>query len=147
MGFTLEVDVAAPPEAVQDYFADPALRPDWQSSLRRIDRLPGPGRGVGARWYDVTLVGAKPLMEVTVDEPGRAWSEKGEWHGLVARLDMTFAPATLPQGPGTKVRALVDVEAPGWRLPLGLGIRLVGPLGIRADLKAAARAIERRTNG
>lgn len=147
MGFTLEVDVAAPPEAVQDYFADPSLRPDWQSSLRRIDRLPGPGRGVGARWYDVTLIGAKPLMEVTVDEPGRAWSERGEWRGLVARLDMTFTATDTDRGPGTRVTAVVDVDAPGWRVPIGLGIRIVGPLGIRADLRAAARAIERRTNG
>lgn len=147
MGFTLEIDVAAPPDAVQDYFADPSLRPDWQSSLRRIDRLGGPARGVGARWYDVTLVGAKPLMEVTVDEPGRAWSEVGEWRGLVARLDMRFEPTVLEGGPGTHVVALVDVDAPGWRMPIGLAIRLFGPLGIRADLKAAARAIERRTNG
>ncbi|GAA1922700.1 hypothetical protein GCM10009737_25310 [Nocardioides lentus] len=147
MGFTVEVDVAAPPDVVHDYFADPALRPDWQSSLRRIDRLPGPSRGVGARWYDVTLPGAQPLMEVTVDESPHRWAERGTWRGVTAVLDMRFSPATTPRGPGTHVVAVVDTDTPGWRRPLGWGIRLLGPVGIKADLTAAARAIERRTRG
>ncbi|WP_460793697.1 SRPBCC family protein, partial [Nocardioides pacificus] len=131
MEFTVELVAQASTERAHAYFADPALRPRWQSSLRAVEPLDGPAQGVGARWYDVTSVGARPLMEVTEDVPGRVWSEVGEWHGLVARLRMTFSPVGADAAGPTLVRAVVSVEAPGWRRPLGWAIRVLGPVGIR----------------
>lgn len=143
MAFVVEVLAAGPPERVQAYFADPALRPRWQSSLRAVEPLDGPSRGVGARWYDVTGVGVRPLMEVTEDVPAQAWAEVGQWRGVVARLRLTFAPAP-PTGAGapvTLVHAEVSFQAPGWRRPVGLALRALSPAVVRSDLRRGARDV------
>ncbi len=63
------VDFAASVDVVFGYLSDPARRPEWQGSLRRIEALQGDG-AVGTTWRDVTAVGARPRMEVTEVEPG-----------------------------------------------------------------------------
>lgn len=141
--------VAAPPRHVFDYLSDPRHRPEWQSSLRAIDLIDGGPPRVGTRWVDRTAVGANPRMEiVAMTPPGEAgeagsWSEVGTWHGLSARLGLSFEPvAHAPSG--TVLRVAVDIDStPRW-LPVRAVLRAIAPAAVRSDLLRAARILESR---
>ncbi|WP_159796808.1 SRPBCC family protein [Puerhibacterium puerhi] len=151
--FTMPVD--APPRAAFDYLADPRHRPEWQSSLRAVDRLtapdgsPAPGPPpVGTRWVDRTLVGAGPRLEITEStppgahgEPG-AWSEAGTWRGLRAWLRLTFAPGGAA---GTTLGVELAVEGSGAWSPVVVTLRALAPYAVRADLRRAARIVRMRS--
>ncbi|HEX5861277.1 MAG TPA: SRPBCC family protein [Nocardioides sp.] len=130
------VEFAAPIEVVFGYLTDPARRPEWQGSLRRVEALSGYGE-VGTTWRDVTAVGARPLMEVTELEPGISWTETGRWHGIRARLRLRFAAA--PHG--TVVAATVEVTTSPLLRPVGWVLRRLAPGAIRDDLRRAARRL------
>ena len=130
------VEFAAPIEVVFGYLTDPSRRPEWQGSLRRVDRLSGVGE-IGTTWRDVTTVGARPLMEVTELEPGITWAETGRWHGIRARLQLRFAAA--PHG--TVVAATVEVTTSPLLRPVGWVLRRLAPSAIRDDLRRAARRL------
>lgn len=140
MGFTVSVVLDHPVDAVFDYLSDPALRPGWQSSLRRVEILDAGPSGVGTRWYDVTWPGVRPLLEVTAWEQNVRWAEHGRWRGLEVVLDLVFVPLTESR---TRVRATAAVTARGWRRPLGALLDLLGPAVARSDLRRAGRAIRR----
>jgi uncharacterized protein YndB with AHSA1/START domain len=129
-------EFAAPIDVVYGYLTDPARRPEWQGSLRRVDRLYGDGE-IGTTWRDVTTVGARPLMEVTEREPGMSWAETGRWHGIRARLRLRFATAAT----GTVVAATVEVTTSPLLRPLGWVLRRLAPYAIRHDLRRAARRL------
>lgn len=130
------VEFAAPIEVVFGYLTDPARRPQWQGSLRRIERLSGVGE-IGTTWRDVTTVGARPLMEVTELEPGSTWAETGRWRGIRARLRLRFAAA--PHG--TLVAATAEVTTSPLLRPVGWVLRRLAPYAIRSDLRRAARRL------
>ena len=70
-------------EVAFDYLADPRHRPEWQSSLARVEDVDGEPR-VGQTWVDVTTPGLRPAMETTeLDRPHR-WTERGTWRGFSA---------------------------------------------------------------
>ena len=78
-----------PREVAFDYLADPHHRPEWQSSLARVEDVDGEPR-VGQTWVDVTKPGMRPAMETTeLDRPHR-WTEVGTWRGFSATLTLTF---------------------------------------------------------
>ena len=133
MGTVVEVEFPQPPAAVYAYLADPARRPEWQSSLRRIEDLSGGGE-VGTTWTDVTTAGVRPRMVVTVAEPPVTWAEDGTWRRIAATLRLDLRP----RGAGTTVRATIDLRAPGLLRPLGWALARLAPLGVRADLRRAA---------
>lgn len=133
---TVTVDFAAPVEDVYRYLSHPANRPEWQSSLRRIDDLAGDG-SVGTTWLDVTSVGARPRMTITAAESCRVWAETGTWHGIEADLRLDF----LPTGAGTRVVATVDLRTRRPLAPLGVVLRRLAPVGIRGDLQRAAKVV------
>jgi len=133
---TVTVDFAAPVADVYAYFIDPSRRPEWQSSLRRVDDVRGDG-GVGTTWLDVTAVGARPRMTTTVAEPGLAWAETGTWGGVAADLRLDFHPLAA----GTRVVATFDLRTPKALAPLGLLLRRLAPIGIKGDLQRAARKV------
>ena len=54
-----------PCEVAFDYLADPARRPEWQSSLARVEDVDGEPR-VGQTWVDVTRPGLRPLALLAV---------------------------------------------------------------------------------
>jgi uncharacterized protein YndB with AHSA1/START domain len=146
----VSVDFDAPVDQVFGYLSDPATRPEWQGSLRRIDDLRGDG-SVGTTWTDVTTVGARPRMRVTESTPGRSWAETGTWRGVDADLTLTFAP--IPADPsqvgdgsasGTRVTAVVELRTPRVLLPLGVVLRSLAPYAVRADLRRAVAAVRRR---
>jgi uncharacterized protein YndB with AHSA1/START domain len=126
-----------PADRVFDYLSRPALRPQWQSSLRAVRLISIQEVGVGTRWVDVTWAGARPELEVTVHEPSVAWSEVGTWSGITAELDLRFAPA----GEETDVHVTVRIRGDGWQRPLGLGLSLAIPLGLPGDLARADRVL------
>lgn len=136
MGFAVRLDVDRPVRRVFDYLADPANRPAWQSSLRRVEVLTEGEPRVGTQWYDVTWPGVRPLMEITVWEQDRRWAETGRWHGLEVDLDLELTPLS-PSA--TRVVATTTTRAPGWRRPVGLVLDLLGPAAARSDLRRAAR--------
>ena len=142
------VDVPARPRAAFDYLADPRHRPQWQSSLRAVRLADGGPPRVGTRWTDRTAIGAEPRLEIVeMAPPGDdgqtgAWSEVGTWHGLRARLRLTFTPASA--GTRTLLGVQVDFDST-WRwLPVRLVLQLLAPRAVRADLRRAARILESR---
>ena len=107
----------APPDAFYDLLVDPRRRPEWQSSLRRVDAVRpaggGPVASSGTTWRDVTVVpGITPSMRLTVAERPTHWVEEGRFGAFRAwlRLDL------LPHGAGSQAVPRFVVHG-----PLGLG--------------------------
>jgi uncharacterized protein YndB with AHSA1/START domain len=130
------VHFGAPVGVVFGYLSDPARRPEWQGSLRRVEALRGDGR-VGTTWRDVTAVGVRPRMEITEVEPGRSWAEVGHWRGIEASLRLGFAEVPT----GTVVTATVGVTTYLPQRPVGWVLRGLAPYAVRGDLRRAARAL------
>ena len=128
-----------PVNDVYAYLSDPARRPEWQSSLRRIEGLRGTG-AVGTSWIDVTAVGARPAMEVTEATDGRVWAEIGRWRGITAGLRLELEEATASGG-GTTVRATVVVTGRPWLRPVSWFLARLAPYAVRHDLDHAARTL------
>ena len=121
------------------YLAAPANRPRWQSSLRAVEDVVG-GGGPGTTWTDVTAVGIRPRMRVIHDDPPRSWTEAGEWHGVTAELRLDCEPTAR----GTTVVATFDIRTPRVLGPLGAVLRRLAPIGIRGDLRRAAKEVATR---
>lgn len=132
---TVRFDV--PVEVVFDYLVDPRNRPEWQSSLRRVEDVDGEPR-VGQTWTDVTKPGLKPAMRTTgLARPSR-WTESGTWRFVRADLTLTFD----------------RVDATSCDVHFEFRIHALGPLGrvatfgsvpaVRADLRHAARILAGR---
>jgi uncharacterized protein YndB with AHSA1/START domain len=127
-----------PPEAAFDYLVDPAHRPQWQSSLSRVEGVDGAPR-VGQTWTDVTTPGLRPRMETTeLDRPHR-WSERGTWRGFSATLTLTFRPAA----DGCEVEPTMRLDGRGPARPVARLLGLVAPRAVRSDLRRAARILGR----
>ena len=132
---------AAPAETF-DYLVDPANRPGWQASLRRVDRLAAIGESpgeAGTSWTDITWVpGVSPTMEVTDYEPPRRWREIGRWWWADASLTLTFRALADSR---TEVRATAFLTVPTLLAPGAIGLAVVTPWALRADLRSAAAAV------
>lgn len=137
------VPFSASPPATFAYLTDPANRPSWQASLRRVAAVAVPDgrRGdAGTSWTDVTAVPLiSPRMEVIDSVPQRYWREIGQWGGVDARLDMDFTPR---DDGGTDVRACAWLTVPSVLGPALLALRTLTPFALRADLRAAARHLD-----
>lgn len=134
LGGTVRFDV--PAEVAFDYLVDPARRPEWQSSLRRVEDIDGEPR-VGQTWTDVTKPGLEPAMRTTVLERPRLWAETGTWRFVRADLTLRFEPV----GPGTcDVHFRFRIHALG---PLGLGASVISVPAVRGDLRRASRILAR----
>ncbi len=75
-----------------DYLADPRNRPEWQSSLARVELLDDGAPRVGMRWRDHTKARIVPEMEITVLDRPRVWAESGRWRGISAMLSLDLTP-------------------------------------------------------
>jgi hypothetical protein len=136
------VSFAVAPEVAFDYLADPANRPEWQSSLRSVDLLTdGPPR-VGTTWVDRTWPGLNPRMETLVQDRPVRWSEVGHWHGLEAELVLAFSPRAVG---GTDVVAEMTFRGgPAWR-PVAFVLGRISAAPVAADLRRAARILAGRS--
>ena len=66
---TTTLRYAVPVHVAFAYLADPRNRPEWQSSLRRVELLDEGEPRVGMRWRDHTAVRMAPEMVITELEP------------------------------------------------------------------------------
>lgn len=129
-----------PAEVAFDFLVDPANRPSWQSSLRRVEAVTPTRPGVGQTWIDVTSPGMRPAMETTVLERATTWTERGTWRGITAELTLRFAPR---QG-GCTVTAEATVTGRGLFRPVGPVITRAAGLAVPGDLTRAAEILSRR---
>jgi len=131
-----------PAEVAFDYLVDPRNRPEWQSSLRKVELVEGQPR-VGQEWVDVTSAGVRPRMVTTVlDRPG-TWSEKGVWRNIEATLALHFTPTDA----GCSVAAEFVVKGRGIARPLGPVLTRAAVLAVPGDLRRAARVLSKRAAG
>ncbi len=131
VGFDVPVDVAF------RYLADPRNRPEWQSSLRRVEVLDDGEPRVGTRWLDHTSVGLTPAMTITALVPDELWWEDGVWRGIRAVLQLHFAP----RDGGCRVEFCFAVVGRGVLRPLGWVATGAGVLAVRSDLRRANRKL------
>jgi hypothetical protein len=135
VAFDVPVDVAF------DYLVDPRNRPQWQSSLRRVEAVDG-DVGVGQSWIDVTTPGLRPLMTTTELHRPATWTERGVWRGIEATLTLQFAEGAA----GCTVTADAQVTGRGVARLLGPMLTRAAHLAVPGDLRRAARILsERRT--
>jgi hypothetical protein len=139
MTVSVAVDLPRPPEAVRAYLRDPRRRPEWQSSLRRVDDVHGSGE-VGTTWRDVTWPGLRPAMRVTEDTPTR-WAETGSWRGWTADLALDLAPLGTPYPSGTRVLVTAGVRPPRWLGWLRRPMDALAARAIAADVRKAGSLI------
>jgi hypothetical protein len=128
-----------PAEVAFAFLVDPANRPSWQSSLRRVEDVDPAEPVVGQTWTDVTSPGLRPAMETTELVPPTRWTERGTWRGVSAELTLTFAP----DADGCLVTAEARVTGP----VVGRVLTAVAPYAIRSDLKRASRILSERASG
>jgi hypothetical protein len=135
------VPFGVPVEVAFDYLADPANRPEWQSSLRRVaDVEPGPPR-VGQHWTDVTWPGLRPRMQTVGCDRPVYWAEWGQWRTLAtAWLQLQFHPR--PEG--CVVTALFGVDLAPRVRRLGPVVSVAARPAVRADLARASRLLADR---
>lgn len=136
----IEVDFDVPAEVAFDFLVDPANRPLWQSSLRRVEAITPPVPAVGQSWVDVTSPGLRPAMVTTALERPSRWTEAGTWRGITAELTLRFTP----RGGGCTVTAEAVVRGNGLLRPLGPVITAAAGLAIPGDLTRAAEILLRR---
>lgn len=137
------VHFAVPVDVAFDYLVDPRTRPEWQSSLRRIEQLSSETPQVGQSWIDVTMPGMRPAMVTTALEPHRTWTEVGTWRGISAQLTLEFRS----EPRGCTVTADVSVSGTGIYRPLGPVITAAGAAAVPTDLKKAAQILLERASG
>lgn len=120
-----------------DYLVDPVHRPEWQSSLRRVDAVDG-GPRVGQTWTDVTKPGLRAVMETTALERPRLWAESGTWRFVRADLTLRFEPVG---DAACDVRFRFRIHALG---PVGLALSAMSVPAVRSDLRRAAGLVAGR---
>ena len=135
LGGTVRFEV--PAEIAFDYLVDPHHRPEWQSSLRRVENVTGAPRE-GQTWTDVTKPGLRPVMETTVLERPRLWTESGTWRFVRAELTLEFDPVRVE---ACDVRFSFRIRALG---PVGLAVSVVSVPAVAADLRRAAALLAER---
>jgi len=141
------VAFGVPAEVAFDYLVDPRNRPEWQSSLRRVELDSGWSSRVGTprvgqTWVDVTSIGARPSMETTLLERPTQWTERGVWRGIEATLTLRFTPAE----PGCIATAEGSLIARGVGRPLAPLLRRAAALAVPRDLERAAGILSARTS-
>ncbi len=129
--FTIETEIARPPEEVFAFATDPAQLPRWQTNaVSAVPEEPGPLR-VGSRLREVHRGPGgreiESLVEVSALEPDRAFALRMLEGPLPVDADLHFEPA----GAGTRLRFRVHGQPGGAK-------RLLQPL-LRLALKRQFR--------
>ncbi|RPA58511.1 SRPBCC family protein [Gordonia oryzae] len=136
---TVHFDVAS--EVAFDYLSDPGRRAEWQASLLRVTDEADVGEpgATGSSWIDITAVPfVRPAMEVVESRRAQRWREIGRWGPVDAALTLDFEA----QGKySTLVRARAHLTVPMLAAPGLLGVRVLAPAALAADLRTAARLL------
>jgi hypothetical protein len=138
-----DVRFDVPAEVAFDYLVDPANRPEWQSSLRRVEDVVPARPAVGQTWTDVTVPGLRPAMETTALDRPRTWTERGTWRGVTAELTLAFAD----RPGGCVVQPSFVLRGRGVAALPARVAALLAPGAVRGDLRRAARVLSERTGG
>lgn len=141
MSLTTSVEYAVPVNVVFGYLAEPRNRPEWQSSLRRVDMIDEGSPRVGLRWRDVTAAGIEPEMVITEMEADLLWAETGRWRAIEADLTLRFAP----RDGGCTVSVGFGVRGTGLLRPVGWAATRAGLFAVRSDLRRSARLLSERS--
>jgi len=136
-GLSRAVEFDVPAGVAFDFLVDPANRPQWQSSLRRVEAVTPAAPTVGQTWIDVTSPGMRPAMVTTVLERPTRWTEQGTWRGITAELTLRFAP----RASGCTVTTEVSVRGSGLLRPLGPVVTAAAGLAVPGDLARAAKIL------
>lgn len=136
-GVHSSVRFGVPADVAFAYLVDPHHRPEWQSSLRRVEDVRPALPAVGQTWVDVTVPGPRPRMETTVLDRPRTWTEVGRWRGIDAELTLDFAP----DGAGCRVTPTFRVTGRGPARPLAWVVDKFAVLAVLPDLCRAARTL------
>ncbi len=131
LGAAVGFDVAA--EVAFDYLVDPRNRPEWQSSLRRVDVL-DEEIAVGQPGSTSLHSECGPQMRTSVLQRPEAWAETGTWRGVEALLLLVFEPRDL----GCRVNARVRVKGRNLWRPLGPLATLAAGVAVPGDLKTSS---------
>jgi hypothetical protein len=137
---TTTLRYAVPVSVAFRYLADPRNRPEWQSSLRRVELLDEGEPRPGMRWHDFTAVRMVAEMMITELEPDVLWAETGRWRRIAADLTLRFAP----HRGGCSVDVEFEVRGTGMLRPVGWAASRVALLALRSDLRRAGRILETR---
>lgn len=135
-----ELSYDVPVDVAFAYLADPRHRPEWQSSLKRVELLDEGAPRAGQRWLDHTALGLAPEMVITRMEPDVLWAETGRWRGIEADLTLGFAP----RGAGCRLEVSFEVRGAGLLRPVGWVATGAGLFAVRADLAKAGRILAER---
>lgn len=135
-----DVPFDVPAEVAFDYLVDPANRPRWQSSLRRVEDVTPAEPGTGQTWIDVTAPGLRPAMETTAFERPHTWTEIGTWGPISAELTLTFEQA----GTGCVVSPVFTLRGRGPAALVAKTLGALAPAAVRSDLRRAARILSER---
>jgi hypothetical protein len=122
-----------------DYLVDPRTRPEWQSSLRRVE-VGDTTVQVGQTWVDVTVLGIRPELRTTELQRPTTWTERGAWRGIEATLTLQFAE----DAAGCTVAADARVTGHGVARSLGPLLTRAARLAVPGDLRRAARILSER---
>ena len=122
------------------YLADPRNRPEWQSSLRRVELIDEGAPRIGFRWRDHTAARVVPEMVITELETDVLWAESGRWRAIEADLTLRFAP----HRGGCSVDVEFVVRGEGFLRPVGWAASGAGLFAVRSDLRRAGRILEAR---
>ncbi|MCW2846117.1 MAG: Polyketide cyclase / dehydrase and lipid transport [Marmoricola sp.] len=137
---TTSVEYDVPVPVAFAYLADPRNRPEWQSSLRRVDLIDEGEPRVGQRWLDVTSARIVPEMVITEMETDVLWAETGRWKGISADLTLGFSP----RAGGCSVAVAFGVHGRGLLRPVGWAATGAGLFAVRSDLRKAGRILSER---
>lgn len=138
MAARVQVPFAVPREVAFDFLGDPHKRPQWQSTLRRVEAVTPMPPQVGTSWRDVVLGEVVAQMELTVvDRPVR-WAERGVTKGVAMDLTLDFEETAT----GCLVSAAFEVTSAGAPRFLVAIVRRSMPRAVRKDLVRAAGILD-----
>ncbi len=138
--------VAASPAALWEIIGDPDRFTEWYPTVESFEVLEGAGLGRRQRLFS-TWNGRQAEIDqvVTAFEPGRTLAWRHEAERLDGRPAPVFARAThftvrlAPEGPGTRVTLLAEIEPAGFLA--GPLIRLVGARRVAGGMEQALAAL------
>lgn len=146
MTFTIEINIAAPPETVFRIVADFAAAPGWYSALRHVVRVRGDG-GLNSEYTAHRHLPSGPVVNtvaVTTYVEGREVT----FTSVSGPTPFVYRYRVAPASPGTTLHLEGSIEATGLPGParlLGTVAEQLFSRGMRDNLKNLKDLTEHRT--
>ena len=144
MTFTLELDVAAAPEAVFRFVADFTTTPQWYSAVQRVEHVQGTG-GAGTRYTVHRRLPTGPVVNL-VEVTSRTDGEEITFTSIDGPTPFSYRYRVRSAPHGARLELEGAISAAGLPAPA----RLLGPLaervfarGMRENLGTLKGLLER----